>query len=435
MTATSLDHNLDALRERLDALRLRAGAPSVEHVDLLAHALEELATTVTELQVAEEELREQNEELLVARIELEQQRQRYHDLFQFAPDAYLVTDSHGAVLEANDAAATLLGIDPQFLTGKPLVSFIGTAERRRFRDELHALHNADQLREWEVSIKPRRGEPFAAAVTITALRDRRGRPEAFRWLIRDLTERKRAEQQRLREEFLSSVSHDLRTPLTSIKGFAQLVSRQLARGQAIEAAALEERLDSIIQGTDTMDRMLRQLLDLAHRPDEVQLTLDTEPVDLVGLVRRVVEIHQKANRSHALHITTTEPELTGEWDTERLERVIMNLISNAEKYSPVGTAITISIDRAHQQRHGATARDPRNWAVLSVKDIGIGIPAADLPYVMERFHRGANVANRVPGTGLGLAGVRQTVEHHGGTIAIESQEGAGTTVTIRLPLV
>jgi signal transduction histidine kinase len=120
------------------------------------------------------------------------------------------------------------------------------------------------------------------------------------------------------------------------------------------------------------------------------------------------------------------PELVGVWDRARVERLLENLLNNAIKYSPEGGEVTVTI------RLEREAGEP--WAVLAVQDRGIGIPATDLPHIFERFQRGRNAEGHIAGTGIGLAGVRQVVEHHGGRVTVESQEGRGTTVTVRLPL-
>jgi signal transduction histidine kinase len=120
---------------------------------------------------------------------------------------------------------------------------------------------------------------------------------------------------------------------------------------------------------------------------------------------------------------TRLPKLVGEWDELRLGRVIDNLLDNAVKYSPRGGSVKVSI---------GTAED--GAAVLSVSDRGEGIPESDLPHIFERFRRGQNVEGRIPGTGIGLAGVQRIVEQHQGTIAVASKVGVGTTFTIRLPL-
>jgi signal transduction histidine kinase len=114
------------------------------------------------------------------------------------------------------------------------------------------------------------------------------------------------------------------------------------------------------------------------------------------------------------------------WDGPRLERVLGNLLSNAVKYSPGGGAIRVGI--ATEQADGVA------WAVLSVQDHGVGIPTGDLPRLFVAFLRSANVVGRIAGTGLGLAAVYQIVTQHGGTVSAESQEGRGSTFTVRLPL-
>ena len=116
------------------------------------------------------------------------------------------------------------------------------------------------------------------------------------------------------------------------------------------------------------------------------------------------------------------PELVGNFDAPRLERVVDNLLGNAIKYSPGGGCITLS---ANQQD---------GWATVVVRDQGIGIPEDDLPHVFEPFRRGANVVGRISGTGIGLASARRIVERHGGTLSVDSQPGEGSAFMIRLPL-
>ena len=123
-----------------------------------------------------------------------------------------------------------------------------------------------------------------------------------------------------------------------------------------------------------------------------------------------------------MQVESSLPELIGEWDPTRLERVLSNLINNAIKYSPHGGAIRVQVDAVE----GA--------AMMRVQDQGEGIPEGDLPHIFERFRRGGNVEHRIPGTGIGLAGARQIVELHGGTILAESRIGEGSIFTVRLPL-
>jgi signal transduction histidine kinase len=112
----------------------------------------------------------------------------------------------------------------------------------------------------------------------------------------------------------------------------------------------------------------------------------------------------------------------------RLARVLSNLLTNAVRYSPDGGDVTVFVSR-----HG-DAGEPGSYAALRVQDNGLGIPSADLPHIFERYYRARNVVGRMPGSGIGLAGARQIVEAHGGTLTVKSEEGAGTQVTLRLPL-
>lgn len=230
-----------------------------------------------------------------------------------------------------------------------------------------------------------------------------------------------------RDEFLSSVSHDLRTPLTSIRGMSQLMQRRLRRLTLEDEATYTQLLMSIDHAADRMNAMVEELLDVARIDAGQPLDLRREAVDLVALARRVADEQARVAGERSIDIETGMSAVSGYWDAARLERVLANLLSNAIKYSPDTEPITVRIDQT-----AGRAGDP--LALLSVQDRGMGIPAGDLPYIFERFHRGANVRDRVSGVGIGLSGSKRIVELHGGTISIDSEAGKGTTVTIRLPL-
>jgi signal transduction histidine kinase len=144
-------------------------------------------------------------------------------------------------------------------------------------------------------------------------------------------------------------------------------------------------------------------------------------MDLVEVTRLAVLRHQGTADKHRLHFEAALPSLVGTWDAGRLERVLGNLLSNAIKYSPTGGEIAVSLSLSG------------TWAELAVADHGLGIPAQDLPHIFERFHRAGNVVGRIPGSGLGLAGTRDIVQQHGGTIHVESVEGQGSRFVVRLP--
>ncbi len=214
-----------ALLQRTDSATVATdGASELPHEqqDLLMEASEELHIALEELQVAQEHLFQQNEqlvqqnqELVAARKAVEAERQRYQELFELAPDGYLVTDVNGTIQEANRAAGLLFNIKPQFLVGKPLSIFIAQKDRQTFYSELTQLAQGEQRQEWEVLLQPRKSTPVDVALTIAPvlnrisdrealatsgvsaqISERPGKLITLRWLLRDITDRKRMEEQR-----------------------------------------------------------------------------------------------------------------------------------------------------------------------------------------------------------------------------------------------
>jgi signal transduction histidine kinase len=226
----------------------------------------------------------------------------------------------------------------------------------------------------------------------------------------------------LRDQFLSAIAHDLKTPLAGIKGGAQLLQRRATRG-ALAPERLAADLGDLAGCATRMSRMVEQLVDLARiqagRPPELEI----KPTDLVGLAERMAAEHQRTTDRHEIRVECDAPRLVGRWDPARLERVLDNLLGNAVKYSPRGGRIVVRV-----------RREDADTALLEVSDPGVGIPPADLARIFDQFHRGANVAGSISGTGIGLASAQQVVALHGGSIDVDSQEARGSTFTVRLPL-
>ena len=159
---------------------------------LLPIAFKELGTASEELQVAAEELYQQTEAIAATRTEVEAERQRYRDLFEFMPNAYLVTDIQGKILEANRAAGKLFNVQPSFLTNKLLINFIPVEGRRAFGSQLAQLQLTDRVQELSLLLQPRNHESFDAALTVTSAWDSLNNQASLRWIVRDITERQRA---------------------------------------------------------------------------------------------------------------------------------------------------------------------------------------------------------------------------------------------------
>jgi len=184
---------VEDIHGRLSELYRGANASVHEEANLLLPvAFKELGTASEALQIATKQLFQQTEELAATRGQVEAQRQRYQDLFDFMPLAYLVSDALGKIQEANLAAAKLFNTEPSFLVNKLLVSFIPPPERPAFRSKLSQLHVSKGVREWTLRLQGK-SQLFYTAVTVAPLRDSQGKLTSLRWIVRDITEHKRAQ--------------------------------------------------------------------------------------------------------------------------------------------------------------------------------------------------------------------------------------------------
>ncbi|MCY1074438.1 hybrid sensor histidine kinase/response regulator [Archangium lansingense] len=252
--------------------------------------------------------------------------------------------------------------------------------------------------------------------------------EAVR-MVRELEEHRRQaesaaraarEALAVRDEFFAIATHDLKGPLQSILLSTQLLRRQLP--PEAQTAGVKTRLDQILRGTQRMGELIDHFLEVTRGGEK---PLKREPVDLFALVRAKVRELGPLMATHPVHLHVEGTDFQGSWDEPSLERVLDNLLGNAVKYSPRGGSIDVWLSEE--------SPGPEGWVRLRVQDQGMGIPAADLPHIFERFRRGRNVAPVISGSGVGLASAHRLVELHGGTLTVESEEGKGSTFTVRLP--
>jgi PAS domain S-box-containing protein len=188
---------------------------------------------------ADEHLRLRNQQLLSSRDALDRERQKYFELFEFAPDAYFLTDTHGVIREANLAARQLLGVPAQFLAGKRLASFFEEPARKAYRHHLDQIRRSERSDDWEINIQPASGELTAVSISIGQVARRNRSIGGYRWIVRDITKRKQAEasdrkareeaemSNRVKSDFLALLSHEFRTPLQAIFGYTELLEREI----------------------------------------------------------------------------------------------------------------------------------------------------------------------------------------------------------------
>lgn len=228
------------------------------------------------------------------------------------------------------------------------------------------------------------------------------------------------------DEFLGIVAHELRTPLANLRGFAQTLLVQTAQGKGPQLAAWQEKaLAGLDLAAAHLSQLTDDLLDMA-RLQAGELELHPEPTDLVPLVQGVVTRQQLTTERHTLVLAPSVERLVLSIDPRRMEQVLVNVISNAIKYSPEGGPIEVTIAEESE----------RQEALLSVRDHGIGIPAQQQAQIFQRFVQAENARfYGIEGTGLGLYLCRALLERQGGRIWCESVEGQGSTFFIALPVV
>ncbi|HYP40911.1 MAG TPA: PAS domain-containing sensor histidine kinase, partial [Chloroflexia bacterium] len=393
---------------------------------------------------------------------LRESEERFRKTFEGAPIGMALVGLNFKPFRVNRVLSTFLGYSEQELAAM-------TAFDITYPDDVEIdLGLAKQLISGEIpsfTIEKRYvtkgGDIVWAQLSATVIRDQAGNILYVLSMLEDITKRKRDEAERVRllsreydarvlaeravraqEELLSVVSHDLRDPVAVVKGLAQVLKRRIARGNPPGPDQLSADLTRLIGAADKMERFIEDLSAPQHLQPGQPLRVTLRQVDLVALARRVAESHQQRTEQHQLVVEADSPELIGNWDPARIEQVLDNLITNAVKYTPQGGVVTIGVSHevkpeaqtAHS--NAAVGYDPvgSTYAIVTVRDQGIGIPAGDLPHVFEWYRRGANVKDIIRGTGVGLASARQIVEQHGGSIRVESSEGTGSTFTVLLPL-
>jgi signal transduction histidine kinase len=270
----------------------------------------------------------------------------------------------------------------------------------------------------------------------------------------------REEAIRMRDNVLGTVSHDLKSPLTTIALRAHILQDQAtellqeagaaaggsstpgggssivgtpgnAPGRGLERLVLiGDGMRRILATTNRMQSMIDELVDTARLHTGQSLDLNRRPIDLAALTALVVEEYRQTAERHRIVFEAPDQDLIGVCDHARLERVLHNLLGNAVKYSPDGGKIAVTVRRLSNNALGGET----GCAAISVTDEGLGIPAAELPQLFQRFFRASNVTERIRGTGLGLYSARHIVMQHGGTLEVRTSEGQGSTFTISLPL-
>jgi two-component system, chemotaxis family, CheB/CheR fusion protein len=389
---------------------------------------EELQSLNEELETSKEEIQASNEELLVLNAELQQRNAQLHTAREYADaivetirEPLLVLDADLRVQGANPAFYQFFQVEPAHTEHRLLFTLEDNQwdipALRTLLEELLPTNHA--FTDYTMTYTfPRIGHKTLllnahridhVPLILLAMED-----------ITALTQASNEKQQLLsqREEFMAMASHELKTPVTSLKGFTQVLLSRFSKAGDERSAAFLAKMDAQL---DKLVHLISELLDVT-RIEAGQLAWHTQAFDLMALVREIVEEVGYTAERHQIRIEgALSAPVSG--DRERLGQVLTNLLTNAIKYSPQATAILVSV--------GAN----RESATISVQDFGIGIAKEKLTHVFERFYRVRDGEHETfPGLGLGLFISAEIVKRHGGRVWVESQSGVSSTFSFTVPL-
>jgi PAS domain S-box-containing protein len=374
---------------------------------------------------------------------LQESEDRYRRLVELSPDTILI-QYQGEIIFINSAGTKLFGaVNPAELVGKLLIEFVHPDDRQAARERMQQINlgKAIPLREekfirldgkaidTEVIAAPfiYQGNVAAQVVIRDISLRKRLDLERTKLLAREQAARAVAEKaNRSKDEFLAIVSHELRSPLNAILGWAKLL-----RSRTFDANTTNRALETIERNATAQTQLIEDLLDIS-RIIHGKIQLKPRSIDLMTVIAAAIDTVNLA--AHAKNIQLALPQaptigfVTG--DPERLQQVVWNLLSNAIKFTPAGGRVEIDLATV------TPSDSPLSYAQISVSDTGIGIDAEFLPQVFDRFLQADSTSTRAHGgLGLGLAIVRQLVELHGGSIEVDSLgRSKGATFTVKLPL-
>ncbi|HYS11593.1 MAG TPA: ATP-binding protein [Myxococcales bacterium] len=368
------------------------------------------------------ELASERDRMLTERMEADRRFAELRAVFDWDPNGIALFDSAGLLRMASHRTEEIFGIPLRAMYGQPY-------------DEIYRRKLEQANPQGRPALLARIRRIFADRSSASRDEIELERPK-HRWLTRstvpvrgvsgeylgrlfvylDVTEQRELDRQR--SDFLTVAAHELRTPLTPLSMYLQSIERRLARGQAVENNLVTKARRQV----DRLGGLVEDLLDLS-RLESRRLRLGSEDVKVNELVDAVVADFRGQTRNHDIVFHRSPEPLLVKGDHERLEQVLVNLLTNAIKYTPQGGQIVVAVERGDGEVR------------VSVKDPGIGVPAEEQPMLFQRFFRAANANTRnYSGLGIGLFVSNEIVKRHGGRFEVSSEVGKGSTFCFHLPL-
>jgi len=371
-----------------------------------------------------------------AQLRLRHAEAKYRQIFDNVQEGILQVTPEGRILSVNKAGARVFGYaSPEVMLRE--VTNIGRQlylQSTRQRELMDLLERNGAVQDFRSQMRRRDGGIIWVAKTLRRVVDDRGNTVMIEGMFRDVSSQRRAEEalmqakdqaeaaNRAKSDFLANMSHELRTPLNAILGFSQILSEGML-GPLGNAKYTEYCRDILASGRHLL-ALINDILDMA-KVEAGKMALDEEWLDLEDSIDAALLLVRERAAQGSIHLSKTlpKPPPTVWGDTRRLRQVWINLLTNAVKFTPAEGRVNVNVSVSED---GTIA--------IAVSDTGIGIAAADIERVLQPFSQVETALSRGhEGTGLGLALTRSLVELHGGRLAIDSEVGIGTTVTVILP--
>ncbi|PLX83632.1 MAG: hypothetical protein C0617_10875 [Desulfuromonas sp.] len=367
---------------------------------------------ISERRASEEQLRQALDVTEKALLQVE-------NVIKSDPNGLVVTDETGRVTLMNRNAESILGLDAARAQGLPaedLAQMSPNPEQVRsfLTGPLEAMRSADLT--FASTGSP---HPCIARATLTPMQGKDGKSKGSIIVLQNVTRER--ETDRMKDEFISTAAHELRTPLAAIMGYAELLLNAREQG-GFTPEQEKEFLSVIFEKSVFLDRLTDQLLDLSRIQAGRAIPLERSDCDLSQILTKVVKNFPLDSEKHRLNLSVPEGEnLHGHLDGHKVEQLLENILGNAVKYSPEGGTVAI------------TGFGAGNRVRVSVRDEGIGMTPEEAERVFEKFYRSERSQEAAPGLGLGMNIVKHIIDQHGGEIEVKSALGEGTTVTVSLP--
>jgi PAS domain S-box-containing protein len=370
----------------------------------------------------------------------EDTRQVLTAIVESSDDPIIGETLDGVITSRNQAAERTLGYTADEMVGKPVSTLVPPEHSEDTTRVLERIRRGERVGHFETRRLTKDGRIIDVSLSVSPIRDADGKIIGAAKVARDITDRKQAEEERerlltaaesaraeaeaanrMKDDFLATLSHEMRTPLNAIVGWAKIL-----RSGKVDAGDLEEGLLAIERNSQAETQIVDDLLDIS-RITSGNLRLEVQRLHLADIIEAALAAVLPAANAKEISIHKVLDSLAGPvtGDAARLQKVVWNILSNAVKFTPKGGKVLVLLERANSH------------VEISVIDTGIGIKPEFLPHVFDRFRQAdATTTRRHGGLGLGLAIVKQLVEMHGGSIRAKSPgEGQGATLTVTLPII